>query len=264
MPPASPPRSMLLVWDGPRPAPDWPAPLAGLPWLGGLVDQSAWAGFAGLEPDFAWGARLGRFWPRLGAAGLAAGALNLPGLWPPPAGPGWCLPCPPPGAARPQMPYLAHPPELSPQSADLAAGLAWFAARRPARPQERDSRFAEVAACARLVQEHADRLAAARPVAWLGVGFAGLNEVCDLFAGLDRLRPRLLLEQLDAYAGRLAARQRAEAVVLLAGAAGALFWAPGRLRPGALAACTPDEAIGLLAGLAGLSPIPGPLRPLED
>lgn len=257
MPPASSPRTLLVVWDGPRPTPDWPGLLAGLPWLGGLTTQAAWTGFTSPPAAFAWGRLLGRFWHRLAAAGIASGALNLPGLWPPPAAPGWCLPRPPAAAARPGVAYLAHPPELSPQNADLAAGLTWFAARRPVKSQERDSRFAEAAACARLVHEHAARLAVERPAAWLGVGFAGLAEVWDLFAGLDHQRPLLLLDQIDAYVAELAALHRAEALVLLAGAAGCLFWAPGRLAPGPAPAQRPEDAFNLLVWLAGLPPAPG-------
>ncbi|MFH1058520.1 MAG: hypothetical protein V1797_07565 [Pseudomonadota bacterium] len=258
MPPAPPVRTLVLVWDGPRPDPAWPEALAGLDWLGGRLPQAAWAALPGLGPDFTWGPLLGRFWPALGAAGIVAGAINLPGLWPPPAGSGWTLPCPPPDVARTDMVHLAHPPELAPETADLAAGLTWFAARRAVHPHERDTRFAEAAACSRLVFEHAARLAVERPVAWLGVGFSGLGEVCALFAGLDLNRPRLLLSQIDACAAELAALQRAEAVVLLAGGGG-LVWAPGRLPAGPAPLAGPEDMIKVLHWLAGLpQPIGGP------
>lgn len=257
MPPAPPTRTLVLVWDGPGPDPARPgalADLANLDWLGGLWPQAATAAFSGLAPDFNWGPLLGRFWPALGVAGITAGAINLPGLWPPPpAGAGWTLPCPPPGVARPDMVYLAHPPELAPETADLAAGLTWFAARRAVHPHERDTRFGEAAACARLVFEHASRLAVARPVAWLGVGFGGVGEVCELFSGRDPHRPRLLLEQIDAYAAELAALHRAEAVVLLAGRAGALVWLPGRLPAGSAPLAGPEDVFRLLHWLAGLA-----------
>lgn len=260
------PRLLLLTLDAPPGAAGWPGPLAALPGLGGWLAraaQGAWpSGLAQAEP---WASSLSAFVKN--CVGMTMGLLNLPGLWPPPPLPGWCLPRPP---AHDAQAYLAHPPELAWESADLAAGLTWFAGRRPARPHERDNRLAEAGACAWLVREHALRLAVEHPVAWLGLGFMGLREAWELCALAAGNLFALLLGQIDDHAAELSRLQCPEITCLLSGAGWAIL-APGALKPGRVDDQAPDAVLALLARAAGGPPSPtlppalaGLLRPPES
>jgi|GEM_PF-6219766 len=182
------------------------------------------------------------------------GLLNLPGLWPPPPLAGWCLPRPPARAAQAQ---LAHPPELAWESAELAAGLAWFAGRRPVRPHQRDQRLAEAGACAWLVREHASRLALERPVAWLGVGFLGLAEAEELTMPQASNLLAMLFEQIDDHAAHLAGLHQPRLTVLLSGAGWAIQ-GPGLVKPGRVDGQEPGAVLALLARAAGLVDLPAP------
>ncbi len=238
------PRVLLLTLDAPPGTAGWPGPLAALPCLGGwLVDAAQGAWSPGLDQVEPWSGELSAFIRQ--CDGLEMGSLNLPGLWPPPPLSGWHLPRPP---SRLDRVHLAQPPELGRECADLTAGLAWFAARRPVRPHQRDQRLAETGACAWLVREHACRLAMERPVAWLGVGFMGLREVWDLTQPQAGNLFTILLDQVDDHAAHLAQCQRPEVVVVLTGAGWAIR-AAGRIKPGRADDQDPTGVLALLASL---------------
>lgn len=243
-----PARVLLLTLDAPPVAAGWPGPLSALPALGGWLERAAQGSWpTGREQAEPWSEALSAFIKQ--CAGLEMGLLNLPGLWPPPSLAGWCLPRPPADAAQAQ---LSHPPELAFDSADLAAGLTWFASRRPIRPHQRDQRLSEVGACAWLVREHALRLALERPTAWLGVGFGGLAEAWELTHPQADNLFAMLLGQIEDHAVHLAQRQLPEITLLLTGAGWAIQ-GPGLVKPGRVDGQDPPGVLVLLARAAGLA-----------
>lgn len=245
------PRLLLLTLDAPPGAAGWPGPLAALPRLGGWLARSAQGAWpAGRDQAEPWAPSLSVLFKD--CAGVAMGLLNLPGLWPPPPLSGWCLPRPPAHDARA---YLTQPQEMAWESDDLATGLTWFAGRRPARPHERDNRLAEAGACAWLVREHALRLAGERPVAWLGVGFMGLQEAWELTMPQAGNLFTMLLGQIDDHATELSRRQRPEITCLLTGAGWAIL-APESVKPGRVDGQDPGAVLALLARIAGGPPSP--------
>lgn len=257
--PQPPPSLLLLDLEG-LPA-DW-ALVHGqaLPFLRGLLEQGVWLGWASPGPTdggLAWRglydgqpspAGQGLLWRELSRAGVPVGIMNLPGVWPPPAVPGWLVArLDEAGQAR----HFTTPAELAGDLGEYQSGQLALAGRPAPRPHQRDEVFALWACLARLVWQEAWRLMRASPPRLAGLGFQGLGQVYNMFAA-DPGRVSLLLAQMDEYAGRLAGWLKPRAILCLAGRAGLLVWAPGLIQASRLPEPRPWDLTPLVLGLLGL------------
>jgi len=235
----------------------WPMEAAPPPFLAECLQNAATGPLSGFPPlEHAWLVEGEPFWPRLAAQGLRLGLMNLPGLWPPQALPGFMVCRRPSGDRRTDW---THPAQLSRDMGDYPQPQALPPNAGAWREALRDTAFAQAAALARLRYEHFQRLCAQWRVEVGALGWSALATSRQLF-GVASRRMDLMLAQLDAYLSWL--RDRFQPQDLAMAVLGAedrpgflAVMAPGLVQPQTLEPVQWSRLLAVLADLAQGKPL---------